>query len=85
MKDDEIRAHFNGRGCVELLPGHAAASKQRCIGDIAHALGYRLLAPRASAVSASDLSMNATTPRTPAAGQSRPSNGYAQAAQYCRR
>jgi hypothetical protein len=43
-KDDEIRAHFDGRGRVELLPGHAAASQQRCIGDIAHAIGYRLLA-----------------------------------------
>lgn len=44
MKDDEIRAHFDGRGRVELLPGHAIASKQGRIGEIAHALGYRLLA-----------------------------------------
>ncbi|WP_406275152.1 hypothetical protein OHT93_29365 [Streptomyces sp. NBC_00191] len=44
MKDDEIRARFDGRGRVELLPGNATASKRRRIEEIAHALGYRPLA-----------------------------------------
>ncbi|MEU3922370.1 hypothetical protein [Streptomyces sp. NPDC029004] len=44
MKDDEIRARFDGRGHVELLPGNDTASKRRRIEEIAHALGYRLLA-----------------------------------------
>ncbi|MFF4699903.1 hypothetical protein [Streptomyces chattanoogensis] len=44
MKDDEIRARFDGRARVELLPGHATDSKRRRIEEIAHALGYQLLA-----------------------------------------
>lgn len=84
MKDDEIRAHLDGRGRVELLPGHATPSKQRWIGGRSptrSATGYS--PPRASAVSASGLSTNATTPRTRVAGQSRPWNGYARAARGC--
>ncbi|MFK0025370.1 hypothetical protein [Streptomyces sp. NPDC090798] len=36
-------ARFDGRGRVELLPGHATAPKQRRIEQISHVLGYRLL------------------------------------------
>ncbi|MFC9605997.1 hypothetical protein ACFTTN_21335 [Streptomyces niveus] len=44
MKDDEIRARFDGRGRVELIPeGHVTAAKRRHLENIAHALGYRLL------------------------------------------
>lgn len=44
MKDDEIRSRFDGRGRVELMPGHLTALERRRIEEIAHALGYRLLA-----------------------------------------
>ncbi|QIZ00227.1 hypothetical protein HEP87_48390 [Streptomyces sp. S1D4-11] len=44
LKYDEIRARFDGRGRVELSPGHATAAKRRRIEEIAHPLGYRLLA-----------------------------------------
>ncbi|MFD8743622.1 hypothetical protein [Streptomyces sp. NPDC059616] len=43
MKDDEIRASFDGRARVELLPDRATASNRHRIEEIAHALGYRLL------------------------------------------
>ncbi|MEU6985313.1 hypothetical protein ABZ946_18075 [Streptomyces sp. NPDC046324] len=44
VTDDEIRARFDGRGCVELLPGGVSAAKRRRMDEIAHALGYRLRA-----------------------------------------
>ncbi|MFE3148337.1 hypothetical protein ACFXJ6_16990 [Streptomyces sp. NPDC059218] len=44
MKDDEIRASFDGRARVKLLPDRATASNRHRIEEIAHALGYRLLA-----------------------------------------
>ena len=44
MKDDEIRASFDGRARVELLPDRATASNRYRIEEIAHALGYRLFA-----------------------------------------
>ncbi|MFF7890235.1 hypothetical protein ACH40F_58460 [Streptomyces sp. NPDC020794] len=37
-------ARVDGRGRVELSPGHATAAKRRRIEEIAHVLGYRLLA-----------------------------------------
>ena len=43
MDDDEIRARFDGRSRVELLPGLVTAARRHRIDDIAHALGYRLL------------------------------------------
>ncbi|MDK0524358.1 hypothetical protein [Streptomyces sp. ML-6] len=43
MKDDEIRASFDGRGRVELRIGHVTAARRRRIEEIAHALGYRLV------------------------------------------
>ncbi|MFG2586670.1 hypothetical protein [Streptomyces sp. NPDC048438] len=42
-KDDEIRTRFDGRGRVELMPGHATGPRRQRIEDMAHALGYRLL------------------------------------------
>ncbi|MFG2751763.1 hypothetical protein [Streptomyces xanthophaeus] len=44
MKDEDIRSRFDGRGRVELLPGRTTAAQQRRTEEIAHALGYRLLA-----------------------------------------
>ncbi|WP_405844839.1 hypothetical protein [Streptomyces sp. NBC_01518] len=44
MDDDEIRACYDGRGRVELLPGRATAAHRRRAEEIARALGYRLLA-----------------------------------------
>ncbi|RPK68636.1 MULTISPECIES: hypothetical protein [unclassified Streptomyces] len=44
MKDDEIRASFDGRARVKLLPDRATASNRHRIEEIAHALGYQLLA-----------------------------------------
>ncbi|MGW8682519.1 hypothetical protein ACWGNN_15920 [Streptomyces sp. NPDC055817] len=44
MKDDEVRARFDGRGRVELIPGLSTAAKLGRIEDIAHALGYQRLA-----------------------------------------
>ncbi|WP_063768236.1 hypothetical protein, partial [Streptomyces xanthophaeus] len=44
MKDEEIRSRFDGRGRVELLPGRTTAAQQHRTEEIAHALGYRLLA-----------------------------------------
>ncbi|MER6348071.1 hypothetical protein ACWC10_04340 [Streptomyces sp. NPDC001595] len=44
VTDDEIRARFDGRGRVELLPGHADAARRRRVDEIADALGYRPLA-----------------------------------------
>ena len=44
VRDDEVPACFDGRGRVELLPGLATAAEQRRIEEIAHALGYRLVA-----------------------------------------
>ncbi|MFI7294081.1 hypothetical protein [Streptomyces sp. NPDC050121] len=41
MRDEEIIAHFDGRGRVEL---RTRASRKRRIEEITHALGYRLLA-----------------------------------------
>lgn len=43
MKDEEIVAHFDGRGRVELLTGHLNASRKRRIEEITYELGYRLL------------------------------------------
>ncbi|MFF3389968.1 hypothetical protein ACFYW1_03285 [Streptomyces sp. NPDC002669] len=43
MKDDGIRASFDGRARVELRLGHVAAANRRRIDEIAHTLGYRLL------------------------------------------
>ncbi|MDF6022598.1 hypothetical protein [Streptomyces sp. JH34] len=43
MEDDEIRARFDGRSRVDLLPGHVTAQRQRRIEEMGHALGYRLL------------------------------------------
>lgn len=44
MNDDEIRARFDGRGRVELVPhDRVTAAKRRRIEDIAHARGYRSL------------------------------------------
>ncbi|MEU2914772.1 hypothetical protein ACFYM3_37920 [Streptomyces massasporeus] len=84
MKDDEMRAHFDGRGRVELLPGHAAASKQRCLGDIAQALSYRLLATQSlGRVGIRLVSESDDAPHT-RRQQSRASTA-ARAAQRCRR
>ncbi|MFF8288881.1 hypothetical protein ACF068_06545 [Streptomyces sp. NPDC016309] len=44
MRDDDIRARFDGRVRVELLPGDASAATRRRIEGIGHALGYRPLA-----------------------------------------
>ncbi|MFD9030424.1 hypothetical protein ACFVZW_04540 [Streptomyces sp. NPDC059567] len=44
MNDDEIRARFDGRARVELILGDVTASGRSRIDEIAHALGYRLLA-----------------------------------------
>ncbi|WP_329117942.1 hypothetical protein [Streptomyces sp. NBC_01353] len=44
MNDDEIRARFDGRARVELILGDVTASRRSRIEEIAHALGYRLLA-----------------------------------------
>ncbi len=44
MKDDAIRARFDGRHRVELSLSHAPAETSRKIDEIAHALGYRQLA-----------------------------------------
>ncbi|MFF7974104.1 hypothetical protein [Streptomyces sp. NPDC007905] len=44
MKDDEIVAHFDGRGRVHLRFGRVCAEKARRMVEIAHALGYRPLA-----------------------------------------
>ncbi|MEU8484894.1 hypothetical protein [Streptomyces sp. NPDC048641] len=41
MNDDEVRALFDGRGRVELIPGRATAARLSRIEEIAHALGYR--------------------------------------------
>ncbi|MFB7708358.1 hypothetical protein [Streptomyces sp. NPDC056105] len=41
MKDDEVRARFDGRGRVELIPGLSTAAKPARIEEIAHALGYQ--------------------------------------------
>ena len=43
VKDDEIRARFDGRGRVERMPGHATGPRRQRIEDMARALGYRLL------------------------------------------
>ena len=59
-----MRACFDGRGRVELLPGRATASQQRRVEEIARAVGYQLLAaenPSAAPVSGS--STNAMTTR----------------------
>lgn len=39
-----MRSRFDGRGRVELLPVRTTAAQQRRTEEIAHALGYRLLA-----------------------------------------
>ncbi|MET7540537.1 hypothetical protein ACWGDS_06295 [Streptomyces sp. NPDC055059] len=41
MKDDEVRARFDGRGRVELIPERATAARLGRIEEIAHALGYQ--------------------------------------------
>uniref|UniRef100_A0AAU3H5B9 Uncharacterized protein n=1 Tax=Streptomyces sp. NBC_01401 TaxID=2903854 RepID=A0AAU3H5B9_9ACTN len=43
MEDDEIRARFDGRSRVVLLPGNVTTLKRARIEEIGHALGYRLL------------------------------------------
>ncbi|MFI8238825.1 hypothetical protein ACIF83_16395 [Streptomyces sp. NPDC085866] len=43
MRDEEIVAHFDGRGRVHLRFGHVDAEKARRMVEIAHALGYRPL------------------------------------------
>jgi hypothetical protein len=43
VKDDEVRARFDGRGRVELIPGLSTAAKLGRIEEIAHALGYQRL------------------------------------------
>ncbi|TXS54798.1 hypothetical protein EAO76_44215, partial [Streptomyces sp. sk2.1] len=43
MKDDEIRAGFDGRARVELRTGHGTAASRLRTDEIAHALGYRLI------------------------------------------
>ncbi|MGP4088777.1 hypothetical protein ACTWQJ_30375, partial [Streptomyces sp. KR55] len=43
MNDEEIVAHFDGRGRVELLTGRLYASRKRRLEEITYELGYRLL------------------------------------------
>jgi len=71
VKDDEVRACFDGRGRVELLPGRATASQQRRADERSptrSAIGASL--PTTSAVSASGSSTNAMTARRHAAALS---------------
>ncbi|MFC8794879.1 hypothetical protein [Streptomyces cinereoruber] len=44
MDDDAVRASFDGRSRVELRPHRVTAAGRQRIEEIAHALGYRLLA-----------------------------------------
>ncbi|WP_406109691.1 hypothetical protein OG698_43630 [Streptomyces sp. NBC_01003] len=41
MKDEEVRALFDGRGRVELIPGRPTTARLGRIEEIAHALGYQ--------------------------------------------
>ncbi|MGW0835981.1 hypothetical protein [Streptomyces prunicolor] len=62
-----MRACFDGRGRVELLPGRANASQQRRPTRSPTRSAISASLPRTSAVSASGSSTNAMTARRPAA------------------
>ncbi|MGW0912558.1 hypothetical protein ACWD1Z_12510 [Streptomyces sp. NPDC002784] len=44
MYDDGIRARFDGRSRVDVVPGRVSAARRRRIEEIAHVLGCRLVA-----------------------------------------